>query len=153
MGLQSLSLNSSLAFKSQHDVYRGENISFLCITRGSSILAWSSNEYINDRIEFLTIHSIGTVVAQNQYSSAQLIDVYMDDDRRSVIVSELYIVVQRNIAQSSVTCHHVGNELTKTITFQLSGMSEIMSVNLVNQGFGACITILLMICTIQILLY
>ena len=107
-------------------MYRGENITFQCITIGSSILAWSSNEYIGDRIEFLNVHRIGTIVTPNDYTSAVLIDAYSDQDGQAVIVSLLSIIVQRGIiSQSSVTCHHVGSGDTETVSFQLSSKLRI----------------------------
>ena len=124
---QSVLLNSSL--NDQHIVRRGENITFQCTTTGSSILAWSSNEYIGDRIEFLNVHTIGTIVTPNQYTSAKLIDVYTDQNGQAVIVSLLSSIVQRAISQSSVTCHHVGSGRTKTITFQLSSKFEVVYAN------------------------
>ena len=106
-------------------MHRGENITFECVTVGSSILAWSSNEYINargDRIEFLVIHENGTIImAPNSHTLARLIGVYTDEDGQSVIVSQLSIIVQRTKKHFSISCHHVGNGLTKTVTLQLSG--------------------------------
>ena len=115
---QPISLTSSL--NGQQDVRHGENILFQCITRGSTTLAWSSNEYISDRIEFLKVHSNGTTADQNPYASARLISAYTDEAGEPVIKSELTIIVQRTIPQSSVTCHHVGDGLTDTIPFRLS---------------------------------
>ena len=115
-------MNSSL--NGQQDVRRGENILFECVTVGSSILAWSSNEYINargGRIEFLVVHDNGTIImAPNSYTLAKLIGVY-NEDGQPVIVSQLSIIVQRTIPHFSVSCHHVGSGLTKTVTLQLSG--------------------------------
>ena len=119
MCAQNVSLNSSL--DGQGNVHRGENVTFQCSTVGSSILAWSSDEYISDRIEFLAIHRIGTIVAPNHYTSAVLIDIMINDGGgQVVIVSQLSIVVQKDISQSSITCHNVGRGQTKTVSFQLS---------------------------------
>lgn len=120
---QAVYLNNSL--NGRQYVRRGENITFECVTAGSSILAWSSDEYINargDRIEFLVVHNNGTIImAPNSYTLAKLIGVYTDEDRQPVIVSQLSIIVQRTIPHFSVSCHHVGSGLTKTVTLQLSG--------------------------------
>ena len=121
--LQNISLSRFLHTDQQNVniVHPGEVAIFQCITRGSSIQAWSSAEYIRDRLEFVVVQSAGTVVT-NGFASAELIDAYNDESGQPVIISQLRIIVQRNILNSSVTCHHAGRELTATIAFELSSM-------------------------------
>ena len=116
VNLQQISISSSL--NSQHEVHQGENITIQCITRGSSILAWSCNEYIGSgRIEFSTTST--PLITHNQYTLARLIDQY-DENGRGVLVSQLSIIAQGTIQQSTVMCHHVQSGQAETITFQLS---------------------------------
>lgn len=117
---ESVSLNSSL--NSQHEVRRGENITFQCVTRGSLILAWSSNEYIDDRIEFSVVDNVGAMRAPNTYTTAVLVDVHTDRNGQMFIESHLNIVVQSNLLTSSITCHNGGTGDTRSISFQLSSM-------------------------------
>ena len=121
--LQNISLNSSILTTNQNVnlVWPGEIVSFRCITRGSSILAWTSPEYIRDRLEFLIVQSAGTV-ATSGFASAELIDAYNDGNQEPIIISQLTLVIQRDILNSSVTCHHVGGDLTAVKLFQLSSM-------------------------------
>jgi hypothetical protein len=47
---QSISLNGSLKLNDNSAIRPGENITFHCITLGSSILAWSGTNYVDSRI-------------------------------------------------------------------------------------------------------
>jgi hypothetical protein len=121
--LQDVFLNSSMVADEQgvNLVRPGEIVSFRCITRGSSILAWTSPEYIRDRLEFANFQSSGAV-ATSGFASAELIDAYNDGNQQPVIISQLTIVIQRNILNSSIVCHHTGRELTAAVSFKLSSM-------------------------------
>ena len=122
---QGVSLHSStLKDNLVSEVRRGENITFRCVTRGSHILAWSSDEYFN-RIEFLVVDNIGTVYTPNTYTTAELLSAYTDGNGEAVIESRLNIVVQSNIQRSSITCHNVGTGETRAISFQLSSMTNV----------------------------
>ena len=118
MRSQTVFLNSSL--NGQQTVLRGENITFNCLTVGSSILAWTSDEYIADRIEFLVVNSNGTVMTQNPHALARLMAVYIDESGQAVLVSQLNITVQSNILRFSVSCLNVGNGEFATANFSLS---------------------------------
>lgn len=114
--LQSVSLNSSL--NGNQDVHPGENVVFQCTTWGSSIQAWSSDEYIRDRLEFVAVQYAGTTISSG-FATAELIDTYVDNGQQ-VIISELRIIIQRSVLNSSVTCYNVGRDLSALISFQLS---------------------------------
>lgn len=121
--LQNISLTSLVPTDQQNVsiVYPGEVATFQCTTRGSFIQAWSSAEYIQDRLEFVVVQSAGTVVTSG-FASAELIDAYIvsDGNEQPIITSRLRITVQRSILNSSVTCHHAGGDLTATVSFELS---------------------------------
>ena len=113
-----ISLISSL--NDQHEVRRGENVTFLCSTRGSEVLNWTSYEYIGGHIQFSENQMIGTLINPNNYTSAQVTDMYDDRNGRRVIESQLSIIVQRNIRYFSVMCHDDSGQAL-TLDFQLSG--------------------------------
>ena len=123
---QDISLSSSLHtdHRNVSIVHPGEVATFLCTVRGSSILAWSSAGYIRDRFEFLVAQRNGTMVTSG-FASALLIEAYIDENGQPVLVSELRIVIQRSILNSSVTCHHSGGDLTATIVFNLSSKFDL----------------------------
>jgi hypothetical protein len=67
------------------------------------------------------VQSAGTVITSG-FASAELIDAYNDGNQQPIIISRLTIVIQRNIFNSSVACHHVGKDLTTVVSFKLSSM-------------------------------
>ena len=115
---QGISLNS--LSNDQLVVRPGENITLQCITRGSSILAWSGTNYIDSRVEFVVYDQIGTTYTPNAYTTAVLVNAYTDRNGQFVIESYLNITGQSSIPSSSITCHNVGTGETKAISFQTS---------------------------------
>ena len=63
---------------------------------------------------------IGERNVPNSFTSAELLNVYDDENGRQVIESQLTISVQRSIPHSSVSCHHKRAQ-PLTLNFQLSG--------------------------------
>ena len=108
-----------------HVVCGGENVTFTCETRGSTILAWSSDDYIGRngiQIQFLYIENSDKVRRPNAYTVAELTDVHWEGEV-VVMTSVLSIRVQPDNSNSSVTCHSTGMaDETNTTQFQLSGM-------------------------------
>jgi hypothetical protein len=111
-----VSLNGSLSDNSA--ILPGENVTFHCITVGSSILAWSGTNYVNSHIEFLVVDQIGTMYTPNAYTTAVLMNVSIDGNGQSVIESYLNITVQSDIASSTITCRNVGTGEAKARSFQ-----------------------------------
>jgi hypothetical protein len=54
----------------------------------------------------------------NAYTTAVLVNVSTDRNGQSIIESFLNITVQSNIASSTITCHNVGTEETRALSFQ-----------------------------------
>ena len=113
---QNVSLNGSLSENSA--IPPGENITFKCITLGSSILAWTGTNYVDSRIEFIVFDQIGTMYTPNTYATAILVNVSTDMNGRSIIESHLNITVQSSIPSSAITCHNVGTGETRALSFQ-----------------------------------
>ena len=115
-------LNFTSSLNDQREVHRGESVTFRCITVGSTTLAWSGDDYIGTcRTDFMTTETVGAQISPNNFTTAELVDVYSDMNGRPVIVSQLTIIVQRSIKSSTVTCHHVGTRVSESISFHLSG--------------------------------
>ena len=115
---QRLKFTSSL--NDQREVHRGDGVTFRCITVGSTTLAWSGDDYIGGRIEFMATET-GAQISPNNFTSVELVDVYSDVNGRCVMESQLSIIVQKTIRSTSVTCHHVGSGISESISFHLSG--------------------------------
>ena len=113
-----MSLNGSLTDNSA--IPAGENITLECITKGSLILAWTGTNYINNRIEFVVFDQIGTMYTPNTYTTVSLVNVSTDINGRSIIESHLNITVQSSIPSSTITCHNVGTDETRALSFQSS---------------------------------
>ena len=109
-------LNGSLSENSA--ILPGENITIKCITKGSSILAWTGTNYVDSRIEFVIFNQIGTMYTPNPYTTATLVNVSTDINGQSIIESHLNITVQSSIPSSTITCHNVGTGETSAFTFQ-----------------------------------
>ena len=106
-------------------VYREQEVTFTCTTRGSSILAWSSDHYIGEGslLEFVaTINTQGTSIesAVNNNTVATLIYTN-EDEQRFVLQSELRILVLSTHPQSTILCHNVDQSLETNITFCVFG--------------------------------
>ena len=105
-------------------VCAGEVI-FTCATMDSSIIAWSSREYINSGNIPLTfaaeLHDEGDMRNStfNQNTFATLITDRVENGVQ-VLVSRLRIVASLDSPTASVTCTH-GNGTTDTQNFQVIG--------------------------------
>ena len=104
----------------------GDIVTFNCETRGSTILAWTSDEYIETggtRLAFGTFNSVGTeeISPLNPNTVATLISNTIEDGV-PVLVSTLRIRALSQFLNSSVTCIHIGSGTTNTTMVQVLGM-------------------------------
>ena len=89
-------INSKIS--SERPVCPGDQINFTCETRGSDIIAWTSEEYINSggaRVAF-TFLDVGTITKSNQNTVATLVSADNINGIRTLI-SRLTIKLK---------CHH-----------------------------------------------
>lgn len=110
-------------FSHDHIAYNGQRVTFTCRITNSEILEWTSNEYIGtggDRLQFLRIDPIGTIIKTSPTTVATLINSYTEN-RVTVMVSELHIIVSAHYAMSTVTCGNNGEGPHETINFQTVG--------------------------------
>ena len=103
----------------------GETRSFVCETRGSGGIAWTSDEYIgtNAELEFNTGDTVNDTRTSNINPS--VVATFLRNDRDGttpVLSSQLTLTVSSTIWSHSVTCVYtsVENEVD-TITFQSLG--------------------------------
>ena len=106
--------------------YAGENVTFTCMARESSLIAWSSNEYIGSdglRLEFASVEPVGSMQSvPGGGTAAQLINSTYEDGIVTV-VSQLNVLVQSTYQISSITCHNIGMGTTNTTSFEIAGIS------------------------------
>ena len=108
-------------------VHRGDIVTFTCIVRGSSSLAWSSPQYIgeNDRVEFSVV-SVTRINVPNEFVRAEL--VHVSTEPVNELTSTLRIEVQPSFNMLNVTCHSIGNDQSASRNFEFSGMQYIHNV-------------------------
>ena len=104
----------------------GEIISITCETRGSPILAWTSDEYIEQggtQLAFGTFNAVNftRVSPVNPNTIATLIENTVENGV-SVLVSTLRIKALSAFLSSSVNCIHSGNGNTNSSRVQVIGM-------------------------------
>ena len=103
-----------------------DELCFTCETRGSQILAWSSDEYIGRGGEELGCTCSSSVpqvtpVDQNTVAICSNTSTCSSDTGEITIVSHLHIIVHNVSKDSTVsmTCRNVDLEKEKNITFQV----------------------------------
>ena len=97
--------------------YAGETLKITCAIKGSNSLAWSSDEYIGrDRIELVS--ALPNEMQSAGQAEARFVNVSVTNGS-TFLESELQIIVQSAFSIASVTCHNLGNETTKVITFKV----------------------------------
>jgi hypothetical protein len=109
----------------------GEEVLITCETRGSEIIAWTSEEYIErggTQLEFATFNNVGDIRISpvNPNTVANLTKNNIDNDVQ-VLWSQLHI---RASVDSTVTCIQVGNGMSTSIRIQILGMHRICNENL-----------------------
>ena len=105
----------------------GDILDFVCKTRDSPILTWSSDEYIGvdgESIEFLNIEPSGTVKLGSNQRSVAMLNNASTESGISIMLSTLKIVVLPSLNQRShsITCTNVGIGTKNITAFQLAGM-------------------------------
>ena len=107
----------------------GDEVTFTCETRGSPVIAWSSDEYIgsNVQFEFFIVESVGTTHTSpaNPNTVVTLINVTTENGV-AILVSQLHIIVLSGFLTSSVTCIHLSLGQTNTIVFHVLGMFHLL---------------------------
>ena len=100
----------------------GETIVLTCTTTGSSILRWTSNEYIgsSNQIEFLSAESVGTTESM-QDAVANLTANHVTGGMR-VLTSMLRITARSTIPNFSITCISGDLGRMNTSMFNVAGM-------------------------------
>ena len=97
-----------------------QNITITCVTRNSSIMAWTSEEYIGEggrRLEFLIINEIGSIHMSVKPNSTAFANLTTLNVNQLMLASQLHITVSRNYPQFNVTCHNSDYNLTKSVTY------------------------------------
>lgn len=103
------------------------NVTFTCVTRGSSSMAWSSEDYIgpgNTQLGFSTFSRVGATSVSSTFPTtvATFTQKFMDGQVQ-VLVSTLDIVVSSaSSSLKSVTCRHNDDGLTNTTSFYVIGI-------------------------------
>ena len=105
----------------------GDAIMFTCVTNGSSILAWSGDDYIGQavQLEFATFHEPGRI-ARNRDSpigtQAVLVSKEIEENETlGILESQLSIVITSDYQTATIKCLHVDTGSEETTGFQLLG--------------------------------
>ena len=109
-------------------VISGQSLIFTCMTTGSTIIAWSSIEYINrggSQLTFLSINNPGMIKSiSNSGNFAILTKV---DRANQVLKSQLHLV---NVTvMSTVICYNNDQGVNATITFSVGKKFMIMQAH------------------------
>ena len=113
----------------------GKVITFTCMTKGSPIIAWSSDTYIgmgNVQLAFAAENdNVGTRrnSSSNPNTVAELVTKETDSNGTQILISNLTITTttehsedsNNNIITSSVMCINIGDSTTKTLDFHVLG--------------------------------
>ena len=93
---------------------------FTCVTRGSSILAWSSDEFIGDdvQLEFTSLDAPGSTIHSGA-TFATLISITIENE--VVLKSTLQITASSQFPTSSVACRHIDSGRINSTTFSVAG--------------------------------
>jgi hypothetical protein len=103
-----------------HNLCPGQEVTITCETRGSQIIAWTSDEYIGRQgvqLEFLSIDPVG-VTRRTSSAVASLIN-NTNDNGVTVLVSQLRII---GALSSSVACINIMNDMTVAIMVHILGI-------------------------------
>ena len=103
-------------------------IVFTCETRGSPIIAWSSEEYVapgNVQLAFAgQVNEVGDTRNSTsiQGTVATLTNNMLDENGTRILVSILRIVATTDSPMASVNCIHIGDNSINTTSFKVIGM-------------------------------
>ena len=108
-------------------VCRGQRVNFTCVIRGSSIISWISNEYIDaggTSIEFVSADDIGVSRQLNPNAVATLVSTEVINGTQ-VLTSQLMIRVTSIFSYPSVICLPDDHLMNKTTTFTVQGIMHV----------------------------
>lgn len=104
----------------------GEDITFTCVTRGSPIIAWQSDEYIGEggtQLEFATFNNQGDTDSSSvNPDTVATLTRNSNEDGVQVLESKLRVITSAEFPDASVTCVHVGTGIKNTTRFHVLGM-------------------------------
>ena len=106
-------------------VCSGQVITFTCETRGTEVLAWTSNDYIGQgsRLEFADFNNIDLTRRGAITGTVATFITNTVVDGTIVLVSQLKIVIpdSETFSNPSVSCVHVRDDISQTINFRSLG--------------------------------
>ena len=102
----------------------GDEVTFTCETRGSSVIAWTSDDYIRDQLEFNAGDSFDETRQDSVDANtiATFINNTREEDGTRVLESQLKIVVSSTSLSPSVTCIQVRDNVQESFPFQVLGI-------------------------------
>lgn len=102
----------------------GQEVNFICESRGSPTITWSSNEYIDlgSRLQFAAANPVGDrrIGPIDPNTIATLVNVSRNSDGQDVLVSRLRIIVTEEYLTFSITCS-LDNRTNDSVSLQLLG--------------------------------
>jgi hypothetical protein len=108
----------------------GDVITFTCITRGSPILEWFSEEYIGTGRDRLQILSESTRNTSSITPDAVAIRINVTSvSGVTVIVSELRITASTKYPTATVSCSNGDQSLLQNITFRIFGKIHVPTIS------------------------
>ena len=111
-------------------VSRGQSLIFTCVTTGSTIIAWSSEEYLargGTQLSFLSIDPLGTIMTSS--ISASFANLTMVDTANSDTVLESQLHIMNVSVMSMVICYNNDQGVNASITFSVGKSNFICSPN------------------------
>ena len=104
----------------------GDVVNITCVTRGSSVIAWSSDEYIEEggtQLAFATFNHVGdTQRSPITDSTLATLTSKVYEGTVPVLESRLHIIVSSTRSVSTVTCIHVSGGTSTAISIQTLGL-------------------------------
>ena len=105
--------------------YPGREIIFTCMTRGSLVLEWFSDEYIGtggSGISLLSVNCLNSNVTSDAHPSTRATCVSVTTENDVIVIeSRLYVTVSAIQQTATVTCTNDGLGSRDTITFHTAG--------------------------------
>ena len=98
----------------------GDIVKFTCVTRGSLIIAWLSDNYIDGRVEFASV-DVGRPRVINSNAVATLVSAEVVNEIR-ILTSQLMITITSDYLNSTITCLHVGLLINASISLGIPGV-------------------------------
>ena len=102
----------------------GEEIIFTCVTRGSAVISWTSDEYIGrgDSLTFSTLDNLGET--HTSTINPDVVATFVSDNNDGgtrVLESQLHIITSLLFPNPSVTCVHSSDSTRHTVSFHVPG--------------------------------